>query len=295
MAEIIKQKIRGKEVIFIEGDVTGFYINEIPKDKIKTYAGKNGPWTPTHRYSLVMGEHRISLGMGDKDGVSDRQQIRVKDNDDQYHNLVRGLKVSVEVEENGEYQGKTQYQSSSSKVVVLDASGAVQQAPAAGGGQSQGQGPQKPKDMTGISTGHAFNGAMNFILAFGVEPTNDNIIRYATSIHNVTEKLKEAGKLKFPDMSAYDLGAMIGNAVLNASKLAGLEGDFEENVYSIAMDFLDNVVPAISKYVKEGKGAAPAPKVSRAAPAKKAAAKAKPAPQEEGNDAPFDMDDDIPF
>lgn len=298
---ITRTKLRGKEMILIEGKVDGFYINEIPADKIKSYAGKDGAWTPTHRYNLVVAGERISLGMGDKDGVSDRQQIRSKDNDGNYHTLAKGLEVSVEVTENGEYNGKTQYQATASKVVVLDATGAVQTvARAASGGAPQQAYTAKPKDTTGISTGHAINGAMNFLLTWGVEPNNDNIVRYATSVHNITEKMKAAGKIKYPDMSEYDLGAMVGHSVLNACKLVGTDQDFESGVEGIAGDFLENVVPVVQKHIKDGKAAPAAPKTTRAAPKKPSATKAK-AVQEQVVEADSvnpsfdDMDDDIPF
>lgn len=294
---ISKTKIRGKELILIEGKVDGFYINPIPEDKIKTYAGKQGPWTPTHRYNLVVDGERISLGMGDKDGVSDRQQIRVKDNDDNYHTLVKGLEVSVEVEENGEWQGKTQYQSSAARVVVLDASGAV--TTPSKGSTGEAKAPYKPKDMTGVSVGHAINGAMNFLLNQNQDATNDNIVRYASSVHTVTEALKAENKAKNPDMSEYDLGASVGNSVLNAAKLVSPNDDFEISLKAIAQEFLDEVVSKVEKFVREGKGAPAAPKVTRA-PAKKPAPKkaqaAEPEPADNGFADFSDMDDDsIPF
>lgn len=299
---ITRTKLRGKEMILIEGKVDGFYINEIPADKIKSYAGKDGAWTPTHRYNLVVEGERISLGMGDKDGVSDRQQIRAKDNDGNYHTLAKGLEVSVEVTENGEWNGKTQYQSTASKVVVLDASGAVQTVARGGAaGAPQAAYTGKPKDTTGISTGHAINGAMNFLLTWGVEASNENIIRYGTSVHNITEKLKTAGKIKYPEMSEYDLGAMVGHSVLNACKLVGTDVDFETGVEGIAEDLLANVVPVVQKHIKEGKAAPAAPKTTRAAPKKATGTRAKvvePEPEVETTKVTFDdMDDDsdVPF
>lgn len=305
MAELQKTKFRGKEVITIEGDVTGFYVNPIPEDKIKSYPTAKGLWTPTHRYNLVVGEYRISLGMGDKDGVSDRQQIRVKDNDGVYHNLVRGLKVSVEVKENGEYQGKTQYQASNSNVIVLDATNAQGTAQGSTGGQKAAGGASggsyKPKDMTGVSVGHSFNGAMNFLLTQGVEASNENIAKYGTSVHNVTEKVKAQFAKANPDKSEYDVGAAVGNSILNAAKLVDPDGDFESQLEALSSDFLTSVVPVLEKHVREGKGAAVAPKVTRAAPKKSGVTKAKPAAQREEpvDDKPStgfdDMDDDIPF
>lgn len=299
---ITRSKIRGKEMILCEGTVEGFYINPIKPEHIKTYTGgKNGPWTPTHRYNLIVDGQPISLGMGDKDGVSPKQQIRAKDNEDNYHTLVKGLVVSVEVEEMPEYNGKPQFRANTGDVVIMDASGAEAPAPAAGGAPAA---PYKPKDMTGVEIGHAINGAMNVLLTFGGDASNDNIVRYAGSVHNVTVKLKKEVATANPDKSEYDVGASVGHAVLNACKLVGLEADFEPTLEGIAKDLLDNVVAPVEKYIKEGRGAAK-PARRTAAPAKAPAAKparkaAKVEPEVVADDTVTtgfdDMDDDqIPF
>lgn len=289
---------RGKKVITIDGKVDAFYVNAIKPEHIKTYSGAKGPWTPSHRYSLVVDGERISLGMGDKDGVSDRQVIQAKDNDGKYHAIVKGLEVSVEVTENGEYQGKTQYQSSNTKVVVLDASGAEapQQKAAAGGGQQQAY-QAKPKDMSGIQLGHSVNGAMNFLITWGVEASNENIIGYGKKVHGATEKLKKEYKAANPDMSDYDASASVGNAILNACKLVGTDSDFEDGVYSIAKDLLENVVKPLGEFIRAPKVDNPPAKVTRSAPKKVAATKAKPVkevfpPLDEDDFADTDSDDD---
>ena len=288
---------RGKKVITIDGKVDGFYVNPIKPEHIKTYTNGKQPWTPTHRYNLIVDGQPISLGMGDKDGVSDRQIIQGKDNDGKYHALVKGLEVSVEVTENGEYQGKTQYQSSNSKVVIIDASGAeAPQQKSSGGSANNYQ--AKPKDMSGISVGHSFNGAMNFITTYGQDNSNENIVAVAKKVHDVTERVKAEYAKANPDMSAYDSGAAAGNSVLNACKLVGVDGDFEEGVYALAMDFLSNVVPKIMAHVKGEAKPAPVVKTTRAAPAKKNATKATPVVEEQlqsdmvGGE---DYDDSIPF
>lgn len=271
---INKTIFRGKEIITIDGKVDAFYVNPIKPEHIKTYTNGKQPWTPTHRYNLIVDGQPISLGMGDKDGVSDRQLIQAKDNDGKYHTLTKGLEVSVEVTDIDEYQGKKQYQSSNSKVIVLDASGAEapQQKSQGGAGGYQA----KPKDLSGISVGHSFNGAMNFITTYGQDNSNENIVAVAKKVHDVTERVKAAYAKANPEMSAYDSGAAAGNAVLNACKLVGTDGDFEEGVYSLAMDFLNNVVPKIMSHVKGEAKPAPVVKTTRAAPAKKNATKATP-------------------
>lgn len=297
---ITREKIRGKEMILCEGKVDGFYVNPIKPEHIKTYTGgKNGPWTPTHRYNLIVDGQPISLGMGDKDGVSPKQQIRAKDHDGNYHTLVKGLMVSVEVEEAGEYNGKPQFRANTGDVIITDASGAEAAPSAAPAGATA----YKPKDMTGVEVGHAINGAMNVLLTFGGDVSNDNIVRYAGSVHNVTVKLKKEVAAANPEKSEYDVGASVGHAILNACKLVGLDADFEPTLEGIAVDLLDNVVAPVEKYIKEGRGAAkparrtPAPAKAPAAKGSRKAAKApEPEPQPEPQDSGLDdMDDDIPF
>lgn len=151
----------------------------------------------------------------------------------------------------------------------------------------------KPKDMSGISVGHSFNGAMNFLTTWGVDPTNENIIDYSKKVHNATEKLKAEYAKANPGMSAYDSGAAVGNSILNACKLVGTDGDFEQGIYNLANDFLSNVVPEILKHVKGEVKQAPPAKVTRAPVKKPAATKAKPVEEEPSDD--LDDDSDPPF
>lgn len=159
------------------------------------------------------------------------------------------------------------------------------------GGNSGGYTPKPKASTEGISTGHALNGAMNFLLTQGVDPSNENIVKYAQHVHNVTEKVKATATAKHTDMDAYNVGAMVGNSVLNACKLVDPNGDFEAQVEALATDFLDNVVPKIAAHVKGEVKQTPPAKITRAAPAKKATTKAAPVVEEpeedEGEDLPF--------
>lgn len=139
----------------------------------------------------------------------------------------------------------------------------------------------KPKDMSGISTGQSVNGAMNFLLTYGVEASNENLVKYGKLVHSATEKVKAYVKTVNPDVGEYEQGARGGLAVLSACKLVGTEQDFEEGVVAIAKDLVDNVFPPITDFVKGGeKQPAPPAKITRAAPAKKAATKAAPVVEE---------------
>lgn len=162
----------------------------------------------------------------------------------------------------------------------------------------------KPKDSTGVSTGHSFNGAMNYILAHGLTNSNEFIVETAKKVHNVTERVKAEYAKANPDMSAYDSGAAAGNSVLNACKLLDSETeDFETDLHYLAMDFLNNVVPKIMAHVKGETKQPPAPpaKVSRATAKPKAPTKAVPVkdtpamPLLSDSGGFEDMDGDIPF
>ena len=195
---------------------------------------------------------------------------------------------------------KTYYNAKKSGIKLVKKNATPGQAPqqqASGGSGGAGSYQAKPKDMSGISVGHSFNGAMNFILTYGQDNSNENIVAVAKKVHDVTERVKAEYAKANPEMSAYDSGAAAGNSVLNACKLVGVDGDFEEGVYSLAMDFLNNVVPKIMSHVKGEAKPAPAVKTTRAVPAKKNATKATPVVEEQSNSGGFeDMDDsDIPF
>ena len=134
----------------------------------------------------------------------------------------------------------------------------------------------KPRNDTGIQLGHSVNGAMNFLITWGVEGSNENIITYGKKVHGITEKLKKEHKEANPEMSDYDASASVGNAILNACKLVGTDTDFEQGVYAIAKDLLENVVKPLGEFIRAPKESSVPIKTTRAAPAKKAMTKAKP-------------------
>lgn len=168
--------------------------------------------------------------------------------------------------------------------------GGGQQAGQASGG-TQGSYTPKPKDMSGVSTGQSVNGALNFLLTYGVDPSNENIIKYGKLVHSATEKVKAYVKSVNADANDYEQGARGGLAVLSACKLVGTEQAFEAGVVAIAKDLVDNVFPPIMEFVKEGDKPAPAVKVTRAPAKKSAVTKAKPvvdeSEEEEEDSAPF--------
>lgn len=287
-----------KEYLLASGKVTGVFVNDVKE--VKTYSGPNGPWTPTKRLAIVVDGTRVDLGM------SEKEVIRAKDVEDKYHDVVKGIEVSVVIEENGEYKGATQYKAKTSAITILDLSGA-ETAPASNSARSTPAAQSfKPKDNTGIRTGHAVNGALNYFIGNGLEfdfEADGVTVRIAKLVNDVTETVVAAYKAKHPDLSEYDVGAAAGHAVLNATRIIGEtpEAEFKDALLTTATAILENVIPAVTEYVKEGQKA-PAAKVTKPA-VKKAATKAKAVPKkveetvvEETPSTGFDdLDDDIPF
>lgn len=160
------------------------------------------------------------------------------------------------------------------------------------GGNSGSTYQAKPRNDTGIQIGHSVNGAMNFLITWGVEASNENIVAYGKKVHGATEKLKKEHKAANPDMSDYDASASVGNAILNACKLVGTEQDFEQGVYEIAKDLLENAVKPLGEFIRAPKEEAKAPptKITRAPAKKPAATKATPVVEESEED-----DETLPF
>ena len=126
----------------------------------------------------------------------------------------------------------------------------------------------KPKDYTGVEAGQSLNGAMNFIMTYGIDASNESIVAYGKKVHAATVKVKEAYKKDNPSVPEYDAGARCGLAILTACKLVGTDVDFESGIVNLAQDILTNVLEPITEFVKTPQTSAPPAKVSRA-PAKK--------------------------
>lgn len=210
-----------------------------------------------------------------------------------------GSEVAFKAEQSGDFwNGK-------SMMVLNLVEGDNTRTPTPSANQSSEQKPAyqpKPKfDATGVSTGQSVNGALNFILTFGLDASNENIVKYGKLVHSVTEKVKEYVKTVNPDATEYEQGARGGLAVLSACKLVGTEQDFEVGVEYIAKDLVDNVFPPIMDFVKGGvKEEAPPVKVTRASPAKKPATKAPAVAKKEPVMPPLeesfdDLEDSVPF
>ncbi len=107
----------------------------------------------------------------------------------------------------------------------------------------QNQAYQK-KDYSGVEIGHALNCAL-WVKKHKLADI-DGILSLSKNLHDITKNLKKEYKEKNPKMSDYDLGASVGNAVLNACRVGGTEKTIEKNAKKI----LDELVPVITAYVR---------------------------------------------
>jgi hypothetical protein len=280
------------EIVMITGKIDRIIIKEAEK------TSKNLEYGVTHLASLLIDgiyinyialgikegrEPNIAINQGTKDSP---KWVQIQETDE--------VKVIVTEKVVGD---KTYYSAKRTGIKLVKKNATPGQQPQqTSSGTSQSSYTAKPKDMSGISVGHSFNGAMNFITAYAQDNSNENIVAIAKKVHDVTERVKAEYAKANPEMSAYDSGAAAGNSVLNACKLVGVDGDFEEGVYALAMDFLNNVVPKIMAHVKgEAKNPTPAVKTTRATPKPKAATKAAPVVENTIQTDFDDMDDSTPF
>jgi hypothetical protein len=272
-----------KTFLMADGKVGAVSIKDIANPQ--TYTGKNGPWTPTKRYSVAIDEQWISLGLGEKD------TIRVKDVDGTYMDLAKGMEVSLTVVKGDDYNGKPQYSGKASDVVVVDASGAESAAKpqqAAAGGKST----FKPRDETGVVAGNARTAAYNFFSRYG-GTVEDLVTFFASLAHNMRIEYGNAN----PNLDAFQVGVSVGQAITTAASAVNSLDDVE----AFVQNYLDEVIPMSVDVVK---GLTPNKAVEVVVPgaAKKPAKKntskkVEPPVTQEVEDTPTfeDFDDDIPF
>lgn len=223
-----------KEITFVEGKVEKIYVN--PVKEIKTYAGPNGPWTPTHIINFVVDGIRIGLGLTDK------TEVRGKTEDDKYHDVTEGSTVTVEISKIGEYKGKPTYETKPSLIFINDLAPASA-APARGAGNTEGR---DKEENPGMLRNHANNAAGYFMAARGMAYKFETYNEIAEAMHRITTELKaEYTKTNPFGFSRYEIGNAAGGAVLNAAKLATKI----ENVKALAADLLEKNVPYMQAVV----------------------------------------------
>lgn len=165
------------------------------------------------------------------------------------------------------------------------------------------------KDNSGMETGHALNGALNLRRSGLTIPP---VVEVAKVVHDVTKHLKldAANDPANKGMSDYDLGAMVGHAVLNATRDIQVgENDNPEEItgklLAYARGLMSEVVPGVSAYVKgEQSSGGPVAQTAQSQPDPKLDPKPEtqqsaPATSSNGHidmtPPEVDFDDDIPF
>lgn len=268
--------VTDNEVVMITGKIDRIIIKEAEK------TSKNLEYGVTHLASLLIDgvyinyisistkegrEPNIAINQGSKDSP---KWVQIQETDE--------VKVVVTEKVVGD---KTYYSAKRTSIKLVKKNATPGQQPQQQSSGSTGGYQAKPKDMSGIEAGQSLNGAMNFILTYGVDASNESIVSYGKKVHSATVKVKESYKKDNPAVPEYDAGARCGLAILTACKLVGTEVDFEQGIIDLAQDILNNVLEPITEFVKTPQASAAPAKVTRAPVKKPAATKAKPIVEEE--------------
>ena len=275
---IIRQEdiVNGGEIVMITGTVDRIIIKEAEQ------TAKNIEFGVTHIASIVVADQWINfISLGIKEGKEPNIAINTGTKDSpKWVQIQETDEVKVVVKETVKGD-KTYYNAKRTGIKLVKKNATPGQAPqhqASGGSTNY---TAKPKDMSGIEAGQSLNGAMNFILTYGVDASNESIVSYGKKVHSATVKVKESYKKDNPAVPEYDAGARCGLAILTACKLVGTEVDFEQGIIDLAQDILNNVLEPITEFVKTPQASAAPAKVTRAPVKKPAATKAKPVVEEE--------------
>lgn len=275
---IIRQEdlINGGEIVVIHGTVDRIIIKEAEQ------TAKNIEFGVTHIASIVVADQWINfISLGIKEGKEPNIAINTGTKDSpKWVQIQETDEVKVVVKETVKGD-KTYYNAKRTGIKLVKKNATPGQAPqhqASGGSTNY---TAKPKDMSGIEAGQSLNGAMNFILTYGVDASNESIVSYGKKVHSATVKVKESYKKDNPAVPEYDAGARCGLAILTACKLVGTEVDFEQGIIDLAQDILNNVLEPITEFVKTPQASAAPAKVTRAPVKKPAQTKAKPVVEEE--------------
>lgn len=293
--ETVVNPVTGMEVTLAKGIVERLAFKAIEGDK----------YGATHKVGIKIAGQTDwvnNISVKTKDGYDPSLRVNTGNNANPVWQAIEvGDEVRIELSVSEGKDGKTYYNTSSSKINLVK-KGEGQPA----GTPAQGQGAKKTyakRDNTGVSIGHSLNGALNLVRSVeGLEYDEATVIALAQTVHKVTTDLKEVYAKKYPDMSEYDVGASVGNSVLNATRDVGEATETAIREHSEWL--LNDVVPSISTFVQsygkeEEKVETKKPAAKKTVAKKTVAKKATPAPtpETETPETPaFDPDDqDVPF
>lgn len=242
----------------------------------------------THNASIIIaaeGQDDVFVNLSLKIKEGQEPQIRYaegKKGSETWHTLNAGDDVKIQMKDVNKVGDKTYYQSSVSRIKVTKRNeSAVSQnnAPKTASTQSS----YKKRDMTGMETGHALNGAMELVR--GGSDVKDEF-ELSKLVHEITVELKvEHAKEKGVDITDYDIGASVGHAVLNACKNFKGGEVTKEDLITESKRVL-GIAEKVSQYVK---GEVVEEKKEVKAKVEKKVKKEEPV------EPPMDFDDSIPF
>lgn len=232
MLEKVKDPRTRKEVLFATGVVKGIFFNKLSAVKTYTYDGK--AWTPTHSVSIVVDDTRISYGLTDK------EKLNAKDVTGNFHEIVKGMEVTVEITEQGEYKGKPSYNSKSSKTTIINSVPKDSD-------KSKGE-----YDDTPLAAGNARTAAVNWVHRGRVDISDikEAVKDFAEVSHSVREKVINNG------MSSRDAGFGVGQATVAASLICNKFSEVEKFI----INYVETLIPASIETVKNIKDGKKAPK-----------------------------------
>ena len=214
----------------------------------------------------------ISLGDTKKDVLTIKEGAGFTD-------IGVGSTIDLLKAESREYNGKTYYDAKRSNISWGTIVKAEKNAPAVA---SQPQQERKPFNVIGMQVGHNLNCSVDFIVANNEKFSVDEIVALSKKFHAITEKMKAERKQRFPQLSDYDVGASVGQAVKAAASLV----NSTEKVEQLALQILE-ASSVIEEWIKTGGKEEEKPVVEKPKEDK---------PQQPKYGGGFDdMDDDIPF
>lgn len=278
----------GEEIVVVKGIVEKVFIKEIP--------GGTDKFGNTHRASILVGEDWVNnVNLKTREGYD--PQVRFNNgtkNDPDWVTLDQGDAVRIVVTESpwtdkdGNDRVSLNSGVSKIKLVKKGSGGNKTTSSSSNGGQKQSF---QKKDMSGVQTGHAINVAINVISSLD---DVGKIINYAKKAHDLTTSLMKEYAEKNPSLSDYDVGAMVGQSVLSASHYTDTVAEIEP----LARQTLDEIVPAVSDYVRGGNAESSETKTSAKKTTKRTTKKEATPERVDDDNIPsgaFEDDDSIPF
>lgn len=266
MLEKVKDPRTRKEVLFATGIVKGIFFNKLSAVKTYTYDGK--AWTPTHSVSIIVDDTRISYGLTDK------EKLNAKDVAGEYHEIVKGMEVTVEITEQSEYKGKPSYSSKSSKTTIINSVPKDSD-------KSKGE-----YDDTPLAAGNARTAAVNWVYRgiVDVSSIKEAVKDFAEVSHSVREKVINNG------MSSRDAGFGVGQATVAASLLCNKFSEVEKFI----VNYVEALIPASIEIVKNIKDGEKVPKQATKPPKEENNASQAPETKEADKDDSNSSESDIP-